>query len=107
MLNLNYVLMKCLMVSLMPPGTKSGAAAPLPEVPVIRDPSVVPIAGHSNTSALVVPPARRNDLAEADDLALFCRPDAPLFTFQSRFYFTNLVQPPKRPWPLAALLGHA
>lgn len=60
-------------MSIVPPGTKSGAAAPLPEVPVIRAPSV-PIAGHSNTSVLVVPRVRRNDLAEAGELALFCHP---------------------------------
>lgn len=58
--------------SITSPWTKSDAAASLPDVPVIRDPGVFPSAGQNSTSVLAVPLVIRNDLAEADDLALFC-----------------------------------
>lgn len=53
-------------------GPSQMQAAPLPDVPVIMDPGVFPSAGQNTTSALAVPLLIRNDLAEADDLALFC-----------------------------------
>ena len=75
MLNLNSVLITCLIVSIIPShpiGTKSNAAAAYP-VSLSSGTQVFSLVwAWNSTSVLVVPLVVRNYLAKADDLALFC-----------------------------------